>query len=98
MPAWAHARASPSLTPPHLPCARIPVSIITGRLPGLLDAAKHPPDGSTLIVNDRGELLDFVLTPGNVNPCPQAYSPSETRDTYRRDELLQCAVDHQHSR
>ena len=22
-----------------------------------------------LIVNDRGELLDFVLTPGNVNPC-----------------------------
>ena len=26
----------------------------------------------TLIVNDRGELLDFVLTPGNVNPCPQA--------------------------
>jgi len=22
-----------------------------------------------LIVNDRGELLDFVLTPGNVHPC-----------------------------
>jgi len=51
-----------------------------------------------LIVNDRGELLDVVLTPGNVNPCPQAYSPSETRDTYRRDELWRSAVDHQHSR
>ncbi len=24
-----------------------------------------------LIVNDRGELLDFVLTPGNVKPVPR---------------------------
>jgi hypothetical protein len=46
MPAWAHAQASPSLTPPHLPCARIHVSIVTRRLPDLPDAAKHPPDGS----------------------------------------------------
>jgi hypothetical protein len=40
-------------------------------LPDLPDAAKHPPDGSTLIVNDRGELIDFVLTPGNVKPVPR---------------------------
>jgi hypothetical protein len=33
----------------------------------------------TLIVNDRGELLDFVLTPGNVNPCPQACAPTLLR-------------------
>jgi len=36
--------------------------------------AKHLLDGSTLIVNDRGELLDFVLTPGNVDdrtPVPR---------------------------
>ena len=46
MPAWAHAQASPSLTPPHLPCARIHVSIVTRRLPDLPDVAKHPPDGS----------------------------------------------------
>ena len=46
MPAWAHAQASPSLTPPHLPCARIHVSIVTRRLLDLPDAAKHPPDGS----------------------------------------------------
>jgi hypothetical protein len=25
----------------------------------------------TLIVNDRGELLDFVLAPGNVKPIPK---------------------------
>ena len=25
----------------------------------------------TLIVNDRGELIDFVLTPGNVKPVPR---------------------------
>ena len=24
-----------------------------------------------LIVNDRGELIDFVLTPGNVKPVPR---------------------------
>jgi hypothetical protein len=40
----------------------------------LPDVAKHLLDGSTLIVNDRGELLDFVLTPGNVDdrtPVPR---------------------------
>ena len=46
-------------------------SSITRPLPDLPDAAKHPPDGSTLIVNDRGELIDFVLTPGNVKPVPR---------------------------
>ena len=40
----------------------------------------------TLIVNDRGELIDFVLTPGNVKPVPRLARRlfSETRDTYRR--------------
>ena len=33
----------------------------------------------TLIVNDRGELIDCVLTPGNVNPCPQACAPTLLR-------------------
>ena len=66
-----YAQASPSLTLLRLPCARIHVSIVTRRLPDLPDAAKHPPDGSTLIVNDRGELIDFVLTPGNVKPVPR---------------------------
>ena len=93
MPAWAHAQASPSLTPPHLPCARIQYHKTFAGL-----ARRGKTSTGTLIVNDRGELLDVVLTPGNVNPCPQAYSPSETRDTYRRDELWRSAVDHQHSR
>ena len=93
MPAWAHAQASPSLTLLRLPCARIQYHKTFAGL-----ARRGKTSTGTLIVNDRDELLDFVLTPGNVNPCPQAYSPSETRDTYRRDELLQCAVDHQHSR
>jgi hypothetical protein len=82
VPAWAHAQVSPSLTLLRLPCARIQYH---KTFAGLARRGKTSTD--TLIVNDRGELLDFVLTPGNVNPCPQAYSPSETRDTYRRDEL-----------
>ena len=46
-------------------------SSITRPLPDLPDVAKHLLDGSTLIVNDRGELIDFVLTPGNVKPVPR---------------------------
>jgi len=93
VPAWAHAQVSPSLTLLRLPCARIQYHKTFAGL-----ARRGKTSTGTLIVNDRGELLDFVLTPGNVNPCPQAYSSSETRDTYRRDELWRSAVDHQHSR
>jgi len=82
VPAWAHAQVSPSLTLLRLPCARIQYHKTFAGL-----ARRGKTSTGTLIVNDRDELLDFVLTPGNVNPCPQAYSPSETRDTYRRDEL-----------
>jgi hypothetical protein len=39
-----------------------------------------------LIVNDRGELLDFVLTPGNVNPCSQACAPT-LREAVRRQGI-----------
>ena len=82
VPAWAHAQVSPSLALLRLPCARIQYHKTFAGL-----ARRGKTSTGTLIVNDRGELLDVVLTPGNVNPCPQAYSPSETRDTYRRDEL-----------
>jgi hypothetical protein len=67
VPAWAHAQVSPSLTPLRLPCARIQYHKTFAGL-----ARRGKTSTGTLIVNDRGELLDFVLTPGNVNPCPQA--------------------------
>jgi hypothetical protein len=74
VPAWAHAQVSPSLTLLRLPCARIQYHKTFAGL-----ARRGKTSTGTLIVNDRGELLDFVLTPGNVNPCPQACAPTLLR-------------------
>ena len=57
----------------------------------------------TLIVNDRGELIDFVLTPGNVKPVPRlarrlSFGDKGYLSKALRDELLQRATDHWHSR
>jgi len=78
-------------------------SSITRPLPDLPDVAKHLLDGSTLIVNDRGELIDFVLTPGNVKPVPRLarrlfFGDKGYLSKALRDELLQRATDHRHSR
>jgi hypothetical protein len=81
VPAWAHAQASPSLTLLRLPCARIQYH---KTFAGLARCGKTSTGWFYgfklhLIVNDHGELLDFVLTPGNVNPCPQARAPTLLR-------------------
>jgi transposase len=69
VPAWAHAQVSPSLALLRLPCARIQYHKTFAGL-----ARRGKTSTGTLIVNDRGELLDFVLTPGNVDdrkPVPR---------------------------
>jgi len=73
MPAWTYPQASPALTLLRLLSARIQYHKTL-----LIRCGKT--STGTLIVNDRNELHDFVPTPGNVNPCPQAYSSSEVRD------------------
>jgi hypothetical protein len=54
----------------------------TRRLLGLSSATERLPDDFKrhLVFNDRGELLDFVLTPGNVNPHFRTYGQLFSED------------------
>jgi len=109
MPAWAHARVLASLITLTLLFARIHIFIVTRRLPDLPGVAKHPRSKLRLVFNDRGELLDFVLTLSNVDnhkPVPQLARRLFGKQCGDKGYLsargtlahVQCADDYRHSR